>query len=302
MNNQSMIFVANPLTREYIILPPVPGRLMNKKIGKFIWRNKERSSYMLILIGWDAEIEEGSKIQTNNGMKKNKFLTGNNKLIESIGLFVYCSQERCYIYYDEIEGSPIPFWTLGSSCIAVLGYKIFVGGMKITKNGKAQKLNSPCVYYFNISNSTSIKKLMIPFVFKGIPNSIILQAPKIVQGSQTRIFAITCATIAAITLYIVEIVINEKKQDFWEFKLVAEMPSKFFNKLFSKSPCNDIYEVSGCKGLISFKASGKGICIVQYHIENSQWSSTYFPRQKPSKVACYHLVDASYEPCFNARP
>lgn len=63
MDCQSDVFVANPLTREYIILPPLPiSRLMNKKIlGKFIWRNKERTSYILILIGWDVEVEESSK-------------------------------------------------------------------------------------------------------------------------------------------------------------------------------------------------------------------------------------------------
>ncbi|KAG0574370.1 hypothetical protein KC19_VG258000 [Ceratodon purpureus] len=302
MNFQSIVFVANPLTKEYIFLPPLPGRLMNKKIGKFIWRNNERTSYILILIGWNAEVEIRSEFGKNDRLTKMKKLKNDKILVESIGLFVYCSKEQCYIYCDEIKGRLGPYYSVGSSSIAILDYRIFVGGMNIIKNAKALEARIPCIYYFNISNSAGIKKLVLPFCFKGIPQSIILQAPRIVQGGLTRVFAVTCAAIAAITLYIVEIVFNEQKNVFLEFKLVATMPNNFFHKLFLKSPCNDYYEVSGCNNLISFKVGGKGISIVQYHTENSQWSSTNFPRHRPSNVACYHLADASYEPCFNARP
>lgn len=159
---------------------------------------------------------------------------------------------------------------MGNSCIAIIDYKFFVGGMKITKNAKLVEVEIPCVYYFNIITSARISKLILPFYFKGIPHSITLQAPKIVQGGPTQVFAISCATIAAITLYIVEIVINEQKQDFWEFKLIATMPNNFFYKIFSKSPCNDNYEVSGCNNIISFKVGGKEISIIQYHTTTSQ--------------------------------
>jgi hypothetical protein len=264
--------------------------------------NKERNSYILILIGWDADLEGRSKFKKNHVTTKNAIFKNNKEIMETIGLFVYCSEERCYIYCDEIEGRLVPFYYMGNSCIAIIGYKFFVGGMKMLKNKKSMEVESPCVFYFNISNSARIKKLMLPFCIKGIPHSITLQPPKIVQGGPTQVFAITCATTAAITLYIVEIVINEQKKDFWEFKLVATMPNKFFYRLFSKSPCNDKYEVSGCNNMISFKVGGKGTSIIQYDTENSQWHNIYFPEHKPSNVACYHLANASYEPCFNVRP
>jgi len=302
MDYQSIVFVANPLTKEYIILPPIPSRLMNQKIGKFIWRNKERTSYMLILIGYDIEVKSEYKLEKLEKITKYTNFDKKHKIRETIGLYVYSSQEKCYIYCDEIESRSIFLNYTKNSCIAIIGYKIFVGGMMIIQNSKSTQVESPCLYYFNISNSTCTKKLIIPFVLKGISYATPLQAPKLVQGSSKRIFAITCTKSVAITLYIVEVIIKEHKQDFWEFKLVATMPNNLFHKLVSKSTCIDNYEVSGCNSIISFKLGGKSIIVIQYHIKNSLWSSTYIPKQKPSNVASYHLVDATYESCFHARP
>lgn len=296
--SQSMVFITNPLTREYILLPPVPGRLMNKKSGRFIWRNKERTSYLLILVGWDAEIDRRSQLGNTLDSTKKK-----NGYTERIGLFVYCSRSRCYVYYDELEGRPLPFRQNGGSCIGIINYGIFVGAMKVNWKTKPKEDKYPCVFHFNISNLSSIKKTMIPFVVKGILSSMNMQAPKVVQGGPSRIFAITRASSSAITLYVVEIILDDRMQEFQSFKLVTSMPRPYFRKLFCKKPCNDPYEITSCNGVISFMKSGsKENLVILYNVNKAEWYKTNFPRQVTEKVPRYHLADATYEPNFLARP
>lgn len=301
---QSVVFITNPLTREYIILPPLPGRLLNKKVGKFIWRNMERTSYILILIGWDSEKDKTASKRSKHEltMTNRNMALPTRRFGEKIGVFVYCSEVRCYVYCDEIEGRPTPYRLMGSSGIGVIGYGIFVGGMKVTpKSTRSEDNKCPCVYYFNVSSLSNIKKHVIPFVVEGIPDSINLQAPKVVQGGLSRVFATTRATSAATTLYVVEIVLNDLRQ-FQSFQLKASMPKGYFRRMFKKSPSNDVYEVSSCNGVLSFKGSGKQNVVVFYDVQEETWYDTNFPRQKNKIAGHYNMADAAYEPNFLARP
>nr|XP_024400381.1 uncharacterized protein LOC112294316 [Physcomitrium patens]PNR35642.1 hypothetical protein PHYPA_021492 [Physcomitrium patens] len=305
-SGQSIVFVANPLTREYIILPPIPGRLMHNKIGRFIWRNKERTSYVLVLVGWDVEIDAGPQLhQSRNKSTKCALQTNMGETRETIALFVYCSEERCYIYGDEIRGRPSSLCSMGNSGVATIGHGVFVGGMNTPRHTTSTNPLTPCVYYFNISDHAKMKKLIIPFFISDPPRSMPLEAPKVVQAGPLRIFATTRATVAAITVYVVEMVLDEHEQAFQKFKVVATMPRKFYHRLMSKSPCNQEYSVSSCHGVISFMASRTPVCVVRFHVDRLAWSSSCFPRQMPSSDAfsCqYHLVDAASEPSFHAKP
>jgi hypothetical protein len=44
---QSMVCVTNPITREFIVLPPIPKRRLNSKIAKFVFTDPVRDCVFL---------------------------------------------------------------------------------------------------------------------------------------------------------------------------------------------------------------------------------------------------------------
>lgn len=82
---------------------------------------------------------------------------------EMIVLFVYCFEERCYIYGDEIWGRLSLFCSMGNLGVVMIGYGVFVGGMNILWYIIFINFLILCVYYFNISDYVKMKKFIILF-------------------------------------------------------------------------------------------------------------------------------------------
>ncbi|XP_073396658.1 uncharacterized protein [Physcomitrium patens] len=168
---QSIVCITNPLTREYLVLPPIPKRRMYGKIAKFVFSDTRRCNYHLIIAGWETQRKKG-------------------RLSDILSVVVYSSKKKSYIHANYIENArPIPYFESGRSGMAVINYGVYFGGVRVLKKKNAEELHIPAIYYFNISDSRR-QRLCFDFTLINVASRQV-QAPKVVQAGPFRVFAVT---------------------------------------------------------------------------------------------------------------
>jgi len=281
---QSIVYVTNPLTQEYRILPPVTGRLLKGKAARLVWRNMERTSYMLILVGYDDKVPGSQK-------RKREFE-------DQVGIFVYCSELESYSHADCIYGRPNVRIREGDSGLGVIGYGVYFGGYSSRKLGNQPQC--PCVYYFNVSKNDKCHE-QTPFTVPELPDGISLLAPRVLQVGPERLFAVTRQSESLGAVFLTDILLTEKGRCNG-FQLIATTPDDVNNEIFRKTECDSLCDVSACCGIIAIRGGGRSNVVALYNVELNKWSITRFPRQRDVKVAYFKMMEAAYEPNFLARP
>lgn len=280
---QSLVCVANPLTREFIVLPAIPKRRINNKFAKFVFTDVARTKYHLVMAGWDTQRKRG-------------------KLRDILCVIVYSSEKQCYIHANHIESArPLPYEQCGRSGMAVINYGVYFGGLKVVDRDDDEELHIPAVYYFNISDKRR-QCLCFEFILVNIASRMV-QAPKVVQAGPFQVFAATRYAQLPTILWLVEVELQPDGTPTGSYKKVpcGVMPSAFFQKMFpTAKEALDPYECSSADGRIAFKALSPRNVLVTYDVRMYEWRIFEFPCQNDLRE--FHLCDASYEPVFTATP
>lgn len=280
---QSIVCVTNPITREFIVLPPIPKRRVNSKIAKFVFTDMQRSKYHLVIAGWDTQRKKG-------------------KLGDILCVIVYSSEKQCYIHANRIENArPIPYHECGRSGMAVINYGVYFGGVRVIEMPDDKEGYIPAIYYFNISASRR-RCLCFDFILVNIETREV-QPPKVVQAGPFQVFAVTRYAQLPTILLLVEVELQPEGIPTGTYKKVpfGVMPSAFYQKLFhSEAEALLAYECTSADGKIAFKVLSSRNSIVTYDIKTYEWRILDFPCH--SEQRDFHLCDGSYEPIFTARP
>lgn len=282
---QSLVCVANPLTREFILLPPIPKRRVHGKIAKFVFHDMERSKYHLVIAGWDT-------------IKRRK----ENKLSDILCVIVYSSEKQCFVHANYIERArAIPFHECGRSGMAIVNYGVYFGGQKVIERVDDEEICIPAIYYFNISDSRR-QCLCFDFILINMAGREV-QAPKVVQAGPAQVFAVTRYAQLPTIMWIVEVELQPDGTPTGSFLKVpcGVMPAKFYEMLF---PTEDEallpYEVTSADGRLAFKVYSERNLVTSYDIGRFEWKMFEFPIQPDQRD--FQLCDGCYEPVFVARP
>jgi hypothetical protein len=282
---QSMVCVANPLTREFILLPPIPKRRVHGKIAKFVFDNMERSKYHLVIAGWDT-------------IKRRE----ENKLVDILCVIVYSSEKQGFVHANYIERArPIPVHECGRSGMAVVNYGVYFGGQRVIERVDDEEITVPAVYYFNISDSRR-QCICFDFILVNMEGREV-QAPKVVQAGPDRVFAVTRFAQLPTIMWIVEVELQRDGTPTGCFRKVPSgvMPGEFYERLF---PTEDEallpYDCTSADGRLAFKVHSDRNLVVCYDIAKSEWKLLEFPCSPDQQE--FQLCDGCYEPVFIARP
>ncbi|KAG0601560.1 hypothetical protein M758_11G121600 [Ceratodon purpureus] len=282
---QSLVCVANPLTREFILLPPIPNRRVHDKIAKFVFGDMERSKYYLVIAGWDT-------------IKRKK----QNKLVDILCVIVYSSEKQGFVHANYIEKArPIPFHECGRSGMAIINYGVYFGGQRVIERVDDEENCVPAIYYFNISDSRR-QCLCFDFNLVNMAGREI-QAPKVVQAGPDRVFAITRFAQLPTIIWMVEVELHPDGTPTGSYRKIhcGVMPGHFYELLF---PTEDEallpYECTSADGVIAIKVYSERNLMVSYHIDKREWRLFKFPHHQDQKI--FQLCDGCYEPVFTARP
>ncbi|KAG0564098.1 hypothetical protein KC19_8G082500 [Ceratodon purpureus] len=280
---QSIVCVTNPITREYIILPPIPKRRLNSKIAKFVFTDLQRSKYHLVISGWDTQRRRG-------------------KLGDILCVIVYSSEKQCYIHANHIENArPIPYLQCGRSGMAVINYGVYFGGVRVLEMPNNEEGHIPAIYYFNVSNSRK-QCLCFDFILVNIAGRNV-QPPKVVQAGPFQVYAVTRYAQLPTILWLVEVELQPDGTPTGAYKKVpcGVMPSAFYQKLFpSAAEALQPYECTSTDGRIAFKVLSSRNSLVTYDIRTYEWRIFEFPCQYEQRD--FHLFDGCYEPVLTSRP
>lgn len=280
---QSLVCVANPLTREFILLPPIPKRRVHGKIAKFVFSDMQRTKYHLVIAGWDT-------------VKKKK------KLSDLLCVIVYSSEKQCFVHANSIERArPIPFHECGRSGMAIVNFGVYFGGVRVVERIDDEEICLPAVYYFNISDA---RRQCLCFDFTLIMMAgREVQPPKVVQAGPAQVYAVTRYAALPTIIWLVEVELQPDGTPTGSYGKVpyGVMPSKFYQRLF---PTEDEallpYECASADGRITFKVHSEHNLIVIYDITTFEWKIYEYPCQYEQRD--FQLCDACYEPVFTARP
>ena len=281
---QTLVCVTNPLTREYILLPPIPKRRIHGKIAKFVFSNLARTAYHLVIAGWDSLSQAG-------------------KIEDILCVIVYSSEKQCFVHANYMERArPIPFHECGRTGMAIINYGVYFGGIRVvTRVDHAEELNIPAVYYFNISDNRK-QCLCFDFILLNIASRQI-QPPKVVQAGPHKVFAVTRYAQIPTIIWLVEVVLQADGTPTGTFSKIpyGVMPSAYYQKLFpSAAEALLPYECTNADSHIVFKVTSNQNLVVMYDMYTYEWSINQFPRQKGQKD--FQLCDGCFEPVFTARP
>ncbi|XP_073385158.1 uncharacterized protein [Physcomitrium patens] len=280
---QSIVCVANPLTREFVLLPPIPKRRVHGKIAKFVFSDLSRKKYHLVIAGWDTMRKKG-------------------KIADIMCVVVYSSEKQCFVHANSIEKArPIPYHECGRSGMAVVNFGVYFGGVKILERINDEDIDIPAIYYFNISDS---KRQCMCFDFKlDYMAGREVQPPKVLQAGPTQVFAVTrYATIPTI-IWIVEVELHPDGMPTGKYKKVpgGVMPSLLYLRLFpSEDEALLPYECTGVDGKITFKVNNEQNVLVTYDSIRCMWGIFEHPKYEDQRN--FQLFDGCYEPDFTARP
>lgn len=280
---QSMVCVANPLTREFVLLPPIPKRRVHGKIAKFIFSDIQRTKYHLVIAGWDC-------------VKKKK------KLTDLLCVVVYSSEKQGFVHANSIEGArPIPYHECGRSGMAIVNFGVYFGGVRVIERLDEEEMCFPAIYYFNISDS---KRQALGFDFDLIAFAHReVQPPKVVQAGPSQVYAATRYAALPTIIWLVEVELQPDGTPTGLYNKVpyGVMPSLFYQRLF---PTEDEallpYECSSADGRITFKVNSEHPVVVIYDIKTYEWKLYEYPAHY--EQSDFQLCDGCYEPVFTARP
>ena len=282
---QSLVCVANPLTREFILLPPIPKRRVHGKIAKFLFGDMERTNYHLVIAGWDT-------------IKKKK----EYKLAEILCVIVYSSQKQGFVHANYIERArPIPFHECGRSGMAIVNYGVYFGGLRVIERVDDEEICIPAIYYFNISDSRR-QALCFDFILVNMAGREV-QAPKVVQAGADKVFAVTRYAQLPTIMWVVEVELQVDGTPTGCYRKVpcGVMPCEFYEQLF---PTEDEallpYECTSADGRLVFKVYSQRNLVVSYDITKYEWRIFKFPCRDDQTD--FQLCDGCYEPVFIARP
>ena len=281
---QSMVCVTNPLTREFILLPPIPNRRVHGKMAKLVFHNMARTKYHLVIAGWDMK-------------KKNK------KVEDVLCVIVYSSEKQCFVHANYIERArPIPYHECGRSGLAVINYCVYFGGMRVIERiDQNDDIYVPAIYYFNISHNRR-QCLCFDFTLVNMAGRQV-QPPKVVQAGPDRVFAVTRYAQIPTIIWIVEVNLQPDGTPAGTYKKVPRgvMPSVYYQKLFpTEEEALLPYECTNADSKITFKVHSERNLIVMYDMNLYEWRICEYPAQNGQKE--FQLCDGCYEPVFTARP
>lgn len=304
--NQSLLTIINPLTHEYLLLPPIPFNEFKEKIGYLSFSNSKEKHYQLFILGSSKLLSPCNDITGYN--KIYKTYAQQKRPTYIVHLAIYSSLNKGWIFFDSFENTIINFPHLGGSVsCAVINYSLYFGGIKVDIQSETRSpLEMASIFYINCSTSR-MQQIIQPFLLHGIVDIDIPEPPKVLRVANNRLFAVTRETSKNIKnntnqLFLIEILLNEDGTPNGSYAPVENgiMPKIYVNKLFQRIPGSHqkislIYEVCSSGDLIAFKVSFP--LFVLYDVHKSRWRLTYYERdskigQKPN----YLLVEGVYQP------
>ena len=298
--NQSLLTIINPLTREYLILPPIPFNEYFEKIGYLNISNAIEGNYQLFILG--SSTLKNIHNDTNNYKKVYKSL----RYIPMVYLAIYNSLKKMWSYFDSFEGTTINFPYFGGrgSC-AVINYGLYFGGTRHDPHSdNYEDSEVASIFYINCS-TIRLQYLNHPFLLHGIGNIHIPEPPKVLKVANKKIYAVT-RELSKNTkknlnqIVLVEILLNEDGTPNGQYAPVENgiMPEIYLYKLFQKHPSEkytSIYEVYSSGDLIAFRACYP--LFVLYDVCRTNWRLTYYEEDlNIGQRKNFITVEGIYEP------
>jgi hypothetical protein len=321
---QSILAVTNPLTQEYKLLPPIPHKILQDKVGAFVFTDASRTAYRLIILGW-VTLKISQEAEDEHKALGSRFTPRPQK---EVALVIYSSDHERWVHFDKVSNVHNAHARLGgrTGCV-VMNYGIYFGGLRVTPTPKQrQDFHTAVIIYFNCSKSRR-QQLVLDFNVTGQFSITMSEPPKVVRAGDNKIYAIAreVAHVKAtqvIRCFVTQVSLNADGSPNGSYEPAAngEMPKHIIDKLFLKggSKLNDDcdkksiiqrgYDVQGGDRVLAFKVSLWDPDIALYHFDTGVWTMTAFPMEQigttaPKKnVRDWDLIEGTYEPMWLAIP
>jgi hypothetical protein len=324
---QSILAVTNPLTQEYKLLPPIPHKILQDKVGAFVFTDASRTAYRLIILGW-VTLKISQEAEDQHKALGSRFTPRPQK---EVALVIYSSDHERWVHFDKVSNVHNAHVRLGgrTGCV-VMNYGIYFGGLRVTPTPKQrQDFHTAVIIYFNCSKSRR-QQLVLDFNVTGQFSITMSEPPKVVRAGDNKIYAIAreVAHIKAtqvIRCFVTQVSLNADGSPNGSYEPAAngEMPKHIIDKLFlnggsklkrnnnnddKKSIIQRGYDVQGGDRVLAFKVSLWDPDIALYHFDTGVWTMTAFPMEQidttaPKKnVRDWDLIEGTYEPMWLAIP
>jgi hypothetical protein len=326
---QSILAVTNPLTQEYKLLPPIPHKILQDKVGAFVFTDASRTAYRLIVLGW-VTLKISQEAEDEHKALGSRFTPRPQK---EVALVIYSSDHERWVHFDKVSNVHNAHARLGghTGCV-VMNYGIYFGGLRVTPTPKQrQDFHTAVIIYFNCSKSRR-QQLVLDFNVTGQFSITMSEPPKVVRAGDNKIYAIAreVAHIKAkqvIRCFVTQVSLNADGSPNGSYEPAAngEMPKHIIDKLFlkggsklkrnnnnddsdKKSIIQRGYDVQGGDRVLAFKVSLWDPDIALYHFDTGVWTMTAFPMERiiataPKKnVRDWDLIEGTYEPMWLAIP
>lgn len=127
--NQSLLTVINPLTHEYLFLPPIPFNTYKEKIGYLSFSNVTEQNYRLFIIGCEKLLPS---IKDQNEHKNLYGKTAPKKRpIHLINFAIYSSLDKEWNSFDHFENAKISHFKKWHGNCVVINYGFYFGGLQL---------------------------------------------------------------------------------------------------------------------------------------------------------------------------
>ena len=305
---QSMIFVVNPLTREYRLLPPIPFKVLRGMAADFKFYEVDRIDYRLIVVGTCESKTMSEDVTIVQKKSKSRSKQSN------VALAIYCSRQNKWVHFDLIPNAssslpPKDLTYCGRSGIALLDHSVFYGGLMLTSDiYKHFGAQVPALFYFNFKNG---EEQHLAFDFSTVAMQYVVEVvepPRLLKIGLETIFAVTLGVSPVDNedpkFIITQVLLNEDGSPSGSFNMVRNgvMPYRLFQLLFRTRvidndvlekytegnllPSNvqekegrppPVWEVVGNENFVAVKIASQDPLIALYDVKSMEWGYTAFP-------------------------
>lgn len=298
--NQSLLTIINPLTHEYLFLPPIPFNAFKEKIGYLSFSNAKERNYQLFILGCD-EIEPTIEDQDEH-IRKYGINAPKMRPTHIVNFAIYSSANKKWNNFDHFENTKTNHFQskTGHGSCAVINYGFYFGGLQLVPcPKKIMDDELPSIFYINC-NIKKYQHLTHHFLLYGIGNIRIPEAPKLIRVANNKIYAITRETTNKIyknPMVLIEVLLDEDGTPNGKYAPVVNgiMPDAYLNKLKLSSPPQKDYEVYSSGDLIAFKGSYP--IFVIYDVYKTKWKLLRYERYLDSSEKKNHtVIEGVYQP------
>jgi len=303
--DQSLLTIINPLTHDYMFLPPIPYNVFKKKIGYLSFSNAKDQNYRLFILGCE-KIEPTVADIIEHAQKYGKKIP-KKRPIYIVNFAIYSSIDKTWNHLDHFEHTKTNHFedTGGHGNCAAINYRFYFGGLQVVPClEKIVDDELPSIFYINCEKRR-YQHLIHRFLLHGIGNIRIPEAPKLVRVSNNRIYAITReATLTSNiekNVVIVEVLLDEDGTPNGKYALVVNgiMPEVYALKLFKNRWQKGVikYEVYSSGDLIAFRVSQPQFVI--YDVNKTTWRLIRLPQEnnlEGNAKKNHVIVEGVYQP------